>query len=84
MPLDIFKNISLRRKRIAGLLLSEKALDRKDIIALNLELYAAGQAVNSAQRHIITEEIKKVKSDLALGKIHAALRRLTTIEHLIR
>lgn len=84
MPYDIFHNIFLRRKRIAGLLLSEKALHKKDIIALNLELYAASQAVSSAQKHLISEQINLAKQEIQLGRKKAALKYLGAIERLLK
>lgn len=81
---QLLSEISLRRKRIAGLLLSEKTIAKKDLVALNLELYAATQAVQSAQRFLISEEMKLVKKDILAGKKKNAIIRLSTLEKLLK
>lgn len=80
----LIKNISLRRKRIAGMLLSEKALKKKDIIALNLELYAASQAVDSAQKYLIEEQLKLTRLAIQSKNKKNVLRHISLIEKIIR
>lgn len=79
----IIEEIKNRRKRIAGLLLSEKTLQKKDILALNLELYAASQAIDSAQRYLLTEELRTIKQLIEQGEKTTALKRVQALTRLI-